>query len=375
MKVIYVVNEARFFLSHRLALGLAAQDAGAEVMVVAAPETGEERLAQYGIGFKPVPLSRSGFKLRAEWRAYRELLQIYRTEQPDIVHHVTIKPVMYGTIAARRSHVKAVVNAVPGMGFVFTRRGAMASIRRAIVNVAYRFALVHKNMRVIFQNTEDLRGFIGHAIVGKEDAVLIRGSGVDLQEFQPTDEPAGPPTFLLVGRMLCDKGVREFVKAAGLVRQSHPDWRFLLVGDVDPGNPSTLYTEELVAWQDEFGVEWLGQQENVADLMRRSHVVVLPSYREGLPKTLLEGAAIGRPLIASDVAGCREVVADQVTGLLVPAREVEPLAQAMIELGGNAELRRRLGDAARQKAEAVFSVDDVVTHTFRVYDELLQHAG
>lgn len=370
MKIIYVVNEVGFFLSHRLALGLAAKEAGLAVTVVAAPDTGEERLAEYGIDFIPVPLSRSGFKLHAEWRAYQALKQIYRQEQPDIVHHVTIKPVMYGTVAARRAQVKAVVNAVPGMGFVFTRRGPAASLRRAFVNVAYRYALVHKNMRVIFQNTDDLRGFLGHALVRKENAVLIRGSGVDLSEFDPTDEPDTPMTFLLVGRMLCDKGVREFVKAAGIVRQRHPDWRFLLAGDVDLGNPSTLYKEELIAWQAEYGIDWLGHQTNVAQVMQDSHVIVLPSYREGLPKTLLEAAAARRPMIASDVAGCREVVTHGVTGLLVPPRVVEPLAEAMLALGEDAQLRERYGIAARQKAEAVFSVDDVVTHTFRVYDEL-----
>ena len=187
-------------------------------------------------------------------------------------------------------------------------------------------------------------------------------------------EPDGPTTFLLVGRMLCDKGVREFVRASGEVRKKHPQWRFLLLGDVDPGNPSTLYTEELIAWQDEFGIEWLGQRDNVAEIMSQCHVVVLPSYREGLPKTLLEAAAARRPMIATDVAGCREVVTHEVTGLLVPPREVEPLIAAMVELGESSELRHRYGDAARKKAEAVFSVGDVVTHTFRVYDDLLDAA-
>ena len=372
VKIIYVVNEVGFFLSHRLPLGKAAKKLGLDVIVVAAPNTGEERLAEYEIDFVPVPMSRSRFSLFAELRAYQALKRIYRAEKPDIVHHVTIKPVMYGTIAARRPQVEAVVNAVPGMGFVFTRRGPIASVRRAIVNVAYRFALVHKNMRVIFQNTDDLRGFIGHALVRKENAVLIRGSGVDLNEFGSTDEPANTPvTFLLVGRMLCDKGVREFVKAAGIVRRKHPDWKFLLVGDIDPGNPSTLYKEELIAWQEEYGVEWLGHQTNVPQIMQRSHVIVLPSYREGLPKTLLEGAAARRPMIASDVAGCREVVTHGVTGLLIPPREVEPLAQAMNTLGESADLRQRYGAAPRQKAEAVFSVEDAVTHTFRVYNELV----
>ena len=374
MKILYVVNEARFFISHRLRLALEARERGWEVVVVSAPDTGEADLEQFGIKHMPIPLTRSGFNLRSEWHAYKCLKSIYQTQAPDIVHHVTIKPVMYGSFAGRSAQVGAVVNAVPGMGFVFTRRGAWASARRAFVNLLYRFTLKHTNMRVIFQNVEDMRGFIGHAIVRREDAVLIRGSGVDLNQFAMVDEPDGPRVFLLVARMLRDKGVREFVQAASLVRRVHADWRFLLAGDVDPGNPSTLQVQELRNWEEQLGVEWLGPREDVAELMQRSHVVCLPSYREGLPKTLLEASASGRAMIASDVAGCREVVSERVTGLLVPARESNALADAMVQLGEDDELRKKYAWAARQRAEAVFSIDDVVNHTFRVYDELLGQA-
>ena len=168
-----------------------------------------------------------------------------------------------------------------------------------------------------------------------------------------------------------DKGVFEFAQAAARVRAEHPDWRFQLAGAVDPGNPSSLSEAELGRLQSDYGVQWLGHCEDIPGLLQNSHVVCLPTYREGLPKTLLEASAAGRPMIASDIAGCREVVTEGVTGLLVPAREVEPLAQAMLELGQDAERRSRLGRAARDKAEAVFSVADVVDHTFRVYSELL----
>ena len=228
------------------------------------------------------------------------------------------------------------------------------------------------NMRVIFQNVEDMQGFLAHAIISRHQAALIRGAGVDLNQFKSTPEPAGDVTFVLVARMLRDKGVREFVEAAELVRKKHASWRFQLVGEVDPGNPSSLCKEEIDAWRASGVIEWLGQRDDVAHLIAQAHVVCLPSYGgEGLPKALLEGAASGRPMISTDVPGCREVVRDEVTGITVPPRDAPSLARAMLRLGEDADLRKRFGRSARQKAEAVYSVEDVVRHTFLVYEELL----
>jgi glycosyltransferase involved in cell wall biosynthesis len=370
VKVLFVVNEGSFFLSHRLALAEEARRVGMQVMVVCGAGTGEDDVRAAQIEARTVPLSRSGFNPLEEFRSVRALYRVYREERPDLVHHVTIKPVLYGTTAARWSGVPAVVNAVPGMGFVFTRRGPWAAIRRAFVNLLYRLAMTHPNMRVIFQNSEDMQGFIGSAIVDRAHTMLIRGSGVDLSKFQHKPEPEGAVTFLLVGRMLRHKGVAEFVAAAQQIKIKYPDWRFRLAGDVDPGNPASLTHDEMVAWDRAGDVEWLGHRDDVATLMSEAHVVCLPSYREGLPKTLLEAAASGRPMIASDIAGCREVVRSGVNGLIVPARTVGPLRDAMLQLGQDGELRQRFGRAARQKAEAVFSVEDVVKHTFRVYQQL-----
>jgi len=316
-------------------------------------------------------MSCSGFNPLDEFRTYRALRKLYREQRPDVVHHVTIKPVIYGTTAARRGNVYAVVNAVPGMGFVFTRRGSLAAIRRRVVNWLYRIALTHPNMRVIFQNSQDMQGFLEHAIVAREEAVLIRGSGVNLAEFAMVPEPPGPPVFLLVARMLQHKGVREFVAAAQVLRQEYPSWRFQLVGDIDEGNPSSLGRLELLQWHEDGVIEWLGRRDDVAQRMAESHVVVLPSYREGLPKSLLEASAAGRPMIATDVAGCSEVVRPHVNGLLVPARDAQSLAAAMQSLGLDAKQRQRYGLAARERAEAVFSIEDVVRHTFLLYRQLL----
>ena len=371
MKVLFVVNEAGYFLSHRLPLAQQALARGAHVMVATAPDTGEDELAQYGIEHRAIPLSRSGFRLWSEVQTYRALLGLYREVRPDLVHHVTIKPVLYGTFAARSSRITAVVNAIPGMGYIFTRHGARASIVRSGVNALYRLALRHKNMRVIFQNKEDMAGFVGHAIVPRQQAVLIRGAGVDLEKFAKTAEPTGPPVFLLASRMLKDKGIVEFAHAAGRVRSQHPDWRFLMAGRVDAGNPASLTEAQLHQLERDYRVEWLGQRNDMHTLLADVHVFVMPSYREGLPKVLLEAAAAGRASIASDIAGCREVVTNEVTGLIVAARDAVSLGDAMLRLGRDAQLRLRLGDAAFEKAAAVFSEADVVNHTFRVYEALL----
>lgn len=370
-KIIFVVNEAQFLLSHRRALLEEAAAQGMDVLVACAEQSGEEVLTELGIAFQTIPLSRSGFNPIEEMRTYLALRRLYAQQQPDVVHHVTIKPVIYGTTAARRGKVPAVVNAVPGMGFVFTRRGLWSAFRRSVVNLLYRVALSHDNMRVIFQNSEDMRGFIDHAIVDRSQAVLIRGSGVDLKDFEPVPEPPEPIVFLLVGRMLQHKGVREFVAAAKQLRERFPDWRFQLVGDIDEGNPSSLGRLELLEWHDAQIIEWLGRRDDVPDCLAKCHVVVLPSYREGLPKSLLEASAAGRPMIATSVPGCREVVRPHVNGLLVPARDADQLAEAMATLGQDAKTRQRYGLAARERAEAVFSIEDVVRHTFLLYRQLL----
>ena len=373
MKIVYVVNEASFFFSHRLRLAQEAKRRGADVTLVCGANTGEYEATRHDLKVITLPLSRSGVNPLTEFRTFVHLLRLYRRLQPDLVHHVTIKPVVYGSLAARLTRIAGVVNAVPGMGFVFTARGFMAVLRRFFISNLYRLALGHPNMRVIFQNREDLNLFVQSSIVRPEQSVMIRGSGVDLTEYDPLPEP---PTesivFVLIARMLRDKGIGEFVDAARKVKLNYPNWDFWLVGDIDPGNPGSLKIEDLLAWDRAGIVHWLGHREDVPEILQLSHVLVLPSYyREGLPKTLLEAGAAVRPIIASRVAGCLEFVTDGVTGLIVAPRDVEDLTAAMVRLGNDAPLRRRLAEAARSKVEAIFRVEDVVRDTFVVYQQLL----
>ncbi|MBV1904964.1 MAG: glycosyltransferase family 4 protein [Pseudomonadales bacterium] len=369
--IFFVVNEAWFFLSHRLPLALEAQKQGYQVKVICRQNSEEERLKEYDIEYKLVDIERGSGGLISELRLLLQLYKIYRSDRPDLVHHITSKPVICGTIAARLASVPAVVNAIPGRGFVANRRGFVARIRKFLVNSLYKFALAHKNMAVVFQNRDDANEFLDGGLIHSSEAHLIRGAGVDLDDYPCLPEVSGPLTFSLISRMLKDKGVREFVEAAGIIKRAHPDWVFQLVGGVDKGNPSSLDEETLRNWDEAGVINWLGHSDSIAEVLHHSHVVCLPSYGgEGIPKVLLEATASGRAIITTDIPGCRELVRDGATGLLIPPRNSNALADAMMTLGTDEKLRARLSVSARERTKALFSVQDVVRDTFLVYEGL-----
>ena len=369
-KLLFVVNNPSFFLSHRLPLGIAAAARGYEVHVATPPGPSSAEIVRHRFGFHPVPMERNSGKPWEELVTLLALRRLYQALRPDLVHHVTIKPVLYGGLVARAIGVPAVVSAVSGLGTVFLARGKRAQLKRRAIVLAYRAALRHPNGRVIFQNVDDMAAFVDAGAVEPSNAVLIRGSGVDLAEFTPGAEPPPEPvTVLLPARMLWDKGVGEFVEAARMLRSS--GIRFVLVGPVDAGNLTSITAAELMAWQNEGLLTWLGNRCDMPALLRTAHVVCLPSYREGLPKALIEAAACGRPIITTDVPGCRDVVRDGENGLLVPARDARGLADAIGKLANDAALRARMGARSREIAEREFSVTAVAEETLAVYAALL----
>jgi glycosyltransferase involved in cell wall biosynthesis len=371
VRLLFLVNDLRWFFTHRYPLAQAALSAGWLVHVAAPPSALAAELSGTGITFHPVPLHRGTVSLLAELKAMRALVRLYRAVRPTLVHHVTTKPVLYGAMAARLTGVPGVVNAVAGLGYIFMSDRWRVRPLRLAVTWMYRFVLGGRRSRLILQNPDDLAEFLGRRLVPPHSCVLIRGAGVDLQVFQPVPEPDGPVTFALIGRMLRDKGVADFVTAARMLQREDVSARFVLVGEPDAANPTSIPQATLERWVAEGVVEWWGHSHDVAAAMRRVHVIVLPSYREGLPKVLLEAAASGRPAVTNDVPGCREAVRDRVTGIIVPARDTAALAAAMRTLFEQAELRRRMGSAARALAEREFGVDKVVADTVRVYRSLL----
>lgn len=369
-KLLFVDNSTRTFVSHRLALAKAVREAGFEVVVVTPPGPESVEILTAGFDFHPIPLSRRSTNPFKEVGAVASLCHLYRTLRPDVVHHLRIKPVLYGGIAARLTRVPAVVNTLTGLGFLFLAEGAEAAIRRSLVKYGLRQALHHENQRTIFQNPDDRTEFLEEGIVSEPKTVLIKGAGVDVAVFKPALESEGPPLVVLPSRMLWHKGVGEFVAAARTLRTTGVSARFALVGDTDIGNPAAVPRAQLETWRDSGTVEWWGWRDDMSRVLGQAHVVCLPSYREGMPKVLIEAAATGRPIVTTETAGCREAVRDGQNGLLVPVRDIKSLATALRALIEDPDLRARLGARGREIAVREFSEAVIISQTLSIYRDL-----
>lgn len=370
-RLIFFATEDWFFCSHFLDRAVAARDRGFDVSVVTRVGEDGARIAANGLRVHPVDIGRRASNPLAEIRAIRRVWRIYRSEQPALVHHVALKPIVFGTVAAKLAKVRRIVNAPVGMGFVFTSSSLLARSLRPLLRLALRILLNPRGSRVVFENPDDLEGAVSDGLVRRGEAVLIRGAGVDLDAIRPSPEPGGPPTVVLVARMLWEKGVGVFVEAARMLRRRGLDARFLLVGAPDPGNPGSISEAQLRGWQQEGAVEWLGHRGDIPAVLESSSIVCLPSYREGLPKSLLEALAAGRPIVATDVPGCREAVIVGENGLLVPPRDPHRLAEALATLIRDGDMRARFGRRSRRLAEAEFGTARVNEATLALYSSML----
>jgi glycosyltransferase involved in cell wall biosynthesis len=368
-RLLMVVNSAEFFLSHRLPVALAARAAGLDVHIATPAGEGVDRIEAFGLVHHAFALSRSGGNVFGELGTLYFLFRLFRSIRPDLVHLVTIKPVLYGGIAARLARVPAVVAAVSGMGFVFMAEGRLARIRRSLVSFLYRRVFGKDRLKVIFQNEEDRVGMMGLGLDGGK-TVLIRGSGVRLEDYPVEAMPAGTPVVVMAARLLADKGVREFVQAARLLKSRGVPVQMRLAGAPDPGNPTAIAASELAAWQAEGIVHLLGYRKDMAAVLSQAHVVALPSYREGLPKVLIEAAASGRAVVTTDVPGCRDAIEPGVTGLLVPVKNADALADAIEMLLADPAYCQRLGNAGRRFAEVEFDISRVVAEHLKIYEKL-----
>jgi glycosyltransferase involved in cell wall biosynthesis len=372
--ILFVVNEGGFFLSHRKALGVAAQHAGARV-VIAAPSDGSFKEIQ-AAGFEciPITLRRWGMNPLREIGAIYDLIKTYRQLQPDIVHHVTIKPVIYGSIAAKIAKIPHIVNAVSGLGYVFLSKGFTAYVRRYLVRALYVLAL--RKTKVIFQNPDDECAFVDEKLVRKSQSILIRGSGVNLEAFPFIPEPiVAKPMVLLPGRILRAKGIKEFVQMVAYLRAEGVNAKYVVAGEHPIGNPDAVRLEDLALWSRAQAIEICGYVADIQKLYAKAAVVCLPSYREGLPRALLEAAATGRALVAFDVPGCREIVCNNYNGFTVPLGDVEGLAQRVKVLLEKPVLRQELGKNSRRLVEENFSEESVVTSTLAVYQEFFNDSA
>jgi glycosyltransferase involved in cell wall biosynthesis len=372
IRLLFFVTEDWYFCSHRLPLAVAAQEAGYDVTVVTRVGACGDMIRAAGMKVIPLDMARRGRNPIRELSHVFRLARIYRELHPDVVHHVAMKPVLYGTIAARMARVPAVVNALAGLGYVFSARGTSPRLLR--VGIGMMLGALLRHGAVIVQNPDDAAVVSGLGVPDKR-LHIIRGSGVDLRRFRALPEKQGIPVVVLVGRMLHDKGVVEFVEAARLLRAQGGRARFVLVGDPDRENPTSLSGAQLKAWRDEGVVEWHAWRDDMPVVYQGAHLVCLPSYREGLPKALLEAAASARAIVATDVPGCREIVRKGENGLLVPPRDPRALAEALHTLLDDPERRRRMGWRGREIVEKEFSLESVIASTLALYREVGVQCG
>lgn len=376
-RIVFVDNGLDSFCRDRMQLVQAARDLDLEIHVAAPRGRAPASSKNDGFAVHAIPMTRKGTSMWKEPATVLALLRLYRSLRPVLVHHLRLKPVLYGSLAAKLAGVPAVVNTLTGLGFIFTDQSEKTVPVRKWVEMGCRRAFRHHNLRVIFQNPDDRAVFIRKGIVTGEQAAVIKGSGVDLSLYRPSPEPDGVPVVILASRMLWDKGVAQFVEAARMLKSEGVQARFALAGEPDPENPAAIPYEQLEVWRECGEVEWWGLQapQDMPGVLARSHIVCLPSYREGIPRILIEAAASGRPIVTTDAPGCREVVRPGLNGIIVPSRDTSSLAGALRFLIEHREARIAMGNNNRQVAVQEFSQELVVAQFMAVYRDLLRAAS
>jgi glycosyltransferase involved in cell wall biosynthesis len=368
MKIVLFANTDWYLYNFRLSLAETIKAKGHKLVLLSPRGPYVQKLKEMGYSWKEVKLNRKGFNPYEEIKTILTVRSIYKIEKPDLVHHFTIKCVIYGSIAGKILGVRKIINSITGLGFIFLNDNFRTRSIRWFVKAFYRISL--KNTEVVFQNEDDCDLFINNHLVKQEQVTIIPGSGVDTDKFKPEKEPEGIPTVILIGRMLRDKGIFEFIEAARLINQSKIQARFILVGDIDAGNPASLTKELLQDWVHKGIAEWWGWSDDVVNIYHQASIVCLPSYREGISKTLIEAGASGKPLIASNVPGCRQIIVDGKNGFLVPQKNVGALVKALVKLISNPELRKVMGINSREIIVQKFSSKTINGQTINLYESL-----
>ena len=365
MKVLLFANTDWYLYNFRLSLATALRERGDEVILCSPPGRYVSLIQEDGFHWQPFPLDRGGMNLLNELVTIWRLMRLFKQIRPQVVHLFTIKPVLYGSIAAKLAGVPNTINAITGLGHVFIDKEFSTKVILAIVKILYRFSL--KNTQVVFQNQDDRNLFIKLGVVQPRQTHMIPGSGVDLERFTLQPEPDGIPVVVLPGRLLKSKGVEEFVGSARLIKKTNLSARFVLVGDTDFDNPASVSPSDLEAWQKEGSIEWWGWRDDMKNIFAQSNIICLPSYREGLSFVLLEAAASGRALVATDVPGCRDIVHHNENGLLAPAKNIPELAGALTTLLKQPDLRKKMALCGREIVEENYSVQIIVDKTLNLY--------
>lgn len=371
--LVFVVNVDWFFISHRLPIALAAISESYEVHLITNDTGGGDDLRKLGIHVHHVPFSRSGGKLLDELRSIVSLRKLLKSLKPNTIHSITIKAVIYSGLCLHTFRNKpSFVAAISGLGYVFSAKNLRAKLTKILVSVLYRLAFHHKFKKVIFQNTTDEKILSSVAKLAANEKVMIKGSGADLELYNHRLEPETEKVKVVMAcRLLKEKGVYEYLEAAEKVKATRNNVEFLLAGAPDEGNPNSISQKELDQWAAKGVITPLGHCTNISEVFSDSHIVTLPSYYgEGVPKVLIEAAACGRPIITTNNPGCRDTVIDQESGILIPIRDANALANALTKLIDDKELRLRMGTRAREYAVSEFDINSVISEHLKIYKEL-----
>jgi glycosyltransferase involved in cell wall biosynthesis len=368
--LLFVCNTLEFFISHRLALAIAARHAGYLVHVATGYASSDNQLTRLGFEHHFLNLSRGGLNPISEFRSLVSFYKLIRKIRPNLVYLVTVKPVLYGGLVARFSRVPAVVYAISGLGTLFIKTSGRNYWIYSVIKLLFPLALRHPNSRIIFQNQDDASELSRIGALRRRQPVLIKGSGISVSEYPVRKEPDGVPVITFAGRILEDKGIREFIESARILIKRDVAARFWVAGSIDLDSRSSISKEALRLWRQEGLIEFLGYRSDIAEVLALSNIVALPSYREGFPRVLMEAAACGRAIVTTDVPGCRTAIIPNETGLLVPLGDSEKLADALQWLIEHPERRMQMGLAGRRLAEREFYVEDVIKAHTSIYEEL-----
>jgi glycosyltransferase involved in cell wall biosynthesis len=369
LKILLFANTDWYLYNFRLSLAKDLRDQGHEVILLSPPGDFQKFLQENGFQLISFPFSRQGINPLYEIWTLWQLIRIYRRVQPDIVHHFTIKPVIYGSLAAHLLRIRGVINSITGLGHLFIDPSPVTRLLRLVAKWLYRISL--RNTQVIFENPEDRDIFIKNRLLKAECSHLIMGTGVDVEKFHPANKHNDVPVVLFSSRMLVTKGVLEYMEAVRILKKNGFKARFALAGTTDPGNPASVTDELIESWKQSGLVEWWGWREDMPNTLAQTDIFCLPSYREGVPNALIEACACGLPIVTTDVPGCRDVVTNGVNGLLVPVRNAFALANALETLLTSPDLRQAMGTAGRETAINKFSITKVNAENLSVYKILL----
>ena len=374
-KILFIVVEDRYFISHRLHLAQHALELGYEVGLICKNSKYKDFLTNQGIKVFDWSLVRGSFNLFFEFRAFFEVVKTLLRFSPDLIHAVALKPVIYSSFASKLVFLKSKVFALGGLGFIFSSQKFLARILRPFIIILLKFSFSGKRSRLIIQNIDDLKILTDLGVIKEEKVDLIKGAGVDINKFSYTEDVSSLPEVILPARLLWDKGIGEFVEAARILKGKGVKANFSILGETDPHNPECISEEQIYNWKKEGIVEILGFKDDMVKHFQDCSIVCLPSYREGLPKVLLEAASCGRPIVTTDVPGCREIVQDGTNGYLVPLKDSVLLAQSLSKLIIDKDLRRSMGIKGRKMVEKEFSAEIVSLKTGKVWNKLINYTN